>query len=183
MWLNFMNIKDCNTWQVSVTRDGYRVRWLFPRSHGIEKFVIWFTENRYPLLCFCNTINLLGDMAMLDSCSCYPPSNHLHAMHILFWKNRYKSHFLSIHSPAYKTSSCMIDSNSLVTWHSKNGNRASFCKKMDWESSSFYVCVSEYRYNEVVQCNYILKSCSMWMHWQKFLQWFYSDDAVPWKAA
>ena len=105
LWLNLMNIKDCDTWQVSVTRYGYRVRWLFPRSHGIEKFVIWFTEDRYPLLCFCNTINLYGDMAMLDSCSCYPPSNHLHAMHVLlFWKNRYKSNFLSIHSPTYKTS-------------------------------------------------------------------------------
>ena len=23
-----------------------------------------------------------------------------------------------------------------------------------------------------------LKSCSMWMYWQKYLQWFYSDDAV-----
>ena len=125
-------IYDLTSWILTtVTRDKYQslvtvivVRWLFPRSHGIEKFVISFTEDRYPLLCFCNTI-----MAMLDSCSCYPPSNHLHAMHVLLiWKKRYKSHFLSIHSPAYKTSSFMIDSNRFVTWHSKNGIRASFCK-------------------------------------------------------
>ena len=23
----------------------------------------------------------------------------------------------------------------------------------------------------------------MWMYWQKYLQWYYSDDAVWWKAA
>ena len=115
-WLNIMNIKDCDMWQVSVTRYGYRVRWLFPRSYVIEKFVIWFTEDRYPLLCFCNTINLYGDMAMLDSCSCYPPSNHLHAMHVLlFWKNRYKSNFLSIHSPTYKTSRAWLIQ--IDMWH------------------------------------------------------------------
>ena len=39
----------CNTWQLSTTRYDNRVRWLFPRSHGIEKFVIWFTED---IICF-----------------------------------------------------------------------------------------------------------------------------------
>ena len=39
----------------------------------------------------------------------YPPSNHLHEMQVLlFFKNIYPSHFLSIHSPAFKMQSCMI---------------------------------------------------------------------------
>ena len=45
MWPNIMNINDCNTWQLSATRYGIRVRWLFPCLHGIEKVVIWFTED------------------------------------------------------------------------------------------------------------------------------------------
>ena len=43
---------------------------------------------------------------------------------------------------------------------------------MDWETSSFYICV--YEYNKVVQCNYTLKSCTtcMWMCWQQFFSGF-----------
>ena len=41
MWSNIMNINDCNTWQLSATCYGYRVR--------IEKFVIWYTED---IICF-----------------------------------------------------------------------------------------------------------------------------------
>ena len=104
---------DLTSWlYTTVTHDKYQslvtvivFDGCFHARIEIEKFVIWFTEDRYPLLFFSNSINVYGDMAMLDSCSCYPPSNHLHAMHVLlFWKNRYKSHFLSIHSPTYKTS-------------------------------------------------------------------------------
>ena len=58
-----------------------------------------------------------------------------------------------------------------------HGSYHLFC----WETSSFYVCM--YEFNKVVRCNYILKSCSLWMYWQKYLQWFYSDDAARWKAA
>ena len=64
MWPNIMNINDCNTWQLSATRYCNRVRWLYSRLHGIEKFVIWFTEDI--TICFCNTIKLLEDMAVLD---------------------------------------------------------------------------------------------------------------------
>ena len=44
-----------------------------------------------------------------------------------------------------------------------------------------YVCV--YEYDKVVQYIYILKSCSIWMYCEKYLQWFYSDYAVRWKVA
>ena len=66
MWPNIMNINDCNMWQLSATHFGIRVRWLFPPLHGIEKFVIWFTED---IICFtfATTLTyLIGDMAMLD---------------------------------------------------------------------------------------------------------------------
>ena len=51
-------------------------------------------HGRYHLFCSRNAINLLGDVAMLDllmqSCSCFPPSNHLHEMQVLlFYKIRY----------------------------------------------------------------------------------------------
>ena len=52
---------------------------------------------------------------------------------------------------------------------------------MNRETLSLYVCV--YEYDKKVQCNYILKSCSMWMYWKEYIQWFYSDDAVRLKAA
>ena len=41
---------------------------------------------------------------------------------------------------------------------------------------SMYVCV--YEYDKVVQCIYILKTFFMLMYWQKYLQWFYLNDAV-----
>ena len=41
---NIMNINDCNTWQLSATHYGNRVRWLFLLLQEIETFVIWSTE-------------------------------------------------------------------------------------------------------------------------------------------
>ena len=49
MWPNIMNINDCNAWQLSATRCGNRIQLLFPRSHVIGKFVIWFTVD---IICF-----------------------------------------------------------------------------------------------------------------------------------
>ena len=46
----------------------------------------------------------------------------------------------------------------------------SFWKQMNRESLSLYVCV--YDYNKEVQCNFILKSYTMWMYFQKFFSGF-----------
>ena len=56
MWLNVMNISDCNTWQLSATRYGTRVRWLFPRSQVFEIFVMWFTVD---FICFASEKTLI----------------------------------------------------------------------------------------------------------------------------
>ena len=107
----------------------------------------------------------------MQTCSCYAPSYHLPEIHVLlFCKIRHQSNFLSIYSPAYKTYLCMIYSHRLVTLNLKMATRLFYMWKHR-EMLSFYVCV--YGYNKVVQCNYILKSSTMWMYWQKYFQWFY----------
>ena len=119
-----------NTWILTtVTRDNYWTLVTVIVSDSsfytcISLKSLWFDLwYRYHLFCFWNNINLFGDMAMLSlsmlSCMCYMyryiPSNHLHEMQVfLFCKN-----FLSIHSSAYKTWSCMIYSNRLVTSYLK----------------------------------------------------------------
>ena len=81
------------------------------------------------------------------------------------------SHFLSIHSPAYKTYSCMVYSNRLVTVLLKMATRLVFAGRLTEKLYQCkYVCIYFERY-------------AMWMYWQKFFQWFYSNDAVSWKAA
>ena len=59
---------------MTVTRDNY----LHARNRKVSDMI----HGRYYLFCSRNAINLLGDVAMLDllmqSCSCFPPSNHLH---------------------------------------------------------------------------------------------------------
>ena len=115
MWPKIMNINDCNRWQLSATRYGNRVRWLFPCLHGIEKVVIWFTEDIIRLA-FATSLIYLGIWLCKIPVVVTNLSNHLHELQVLLLcKIGCQSHFLSIHSPAYKTYSCMIYSNRLVT--------------------------------------------------------------------
>ena len=122
---------------------------------------------KYHLFCFfATTLTYYGilDMARqickcMQSCSCEASSNHLHKIQVLlFCKIGYQSHFLSIYSPAYKTQSCMIYSNRLLTLHLKMATRRAFASR--WTEKRYHCtfnCV--YGYNKVVQCNYMLKSC------------------------
>ena len=76
----------------------------------------------------------------------------------------------------------MIYSNRLLTLHLlKIAARLAFAGIDGLRGSAFYFCV--YEYNKVFHCNYTLKSCTMWLYWQKYLQGFYSDNAVRRKAA
>ena len=62
------------------TRDNYQltVASMLAWNRKVSDMI----HGRYNLFCSRNAINLLGDVAMLDlvmqSCSCFPPSNHLH---------------------------------------------------------------------------------------------------------
>ena len=80
----------------------------------------------------------------MQSCSFYPSSNNLHEMQaLLFCKIRYQSHFLSIHSPASKTQSCMIYSNRLVTLHLTMATRLVFSVRWtEKRHHSTFLCLS-----------------------------------------
>ena len=63
----------------------------------------------------------------------------------LFCKIRYQSHFLSTERPAYKTQSCMIYSNRLVTLHLK--------MFLQEDGLRNFIILRLYEYYKVVQCN------------------------------
>ena len=102
----------------------------------------------------------------MQSCSCYPPLNHLNEGQVLlFCKIRYQSHFLSIHSPAYKTQSCMIYSNRLVTFHLKMATRLVFVgRRTEKRHHSTFLCLSIIKqfnaitFLKAVLCGYTGKS-------------------------
>ena len=54
----------------------------------------------------------------------------------------------------------------------------------DQRHNCTFVCMSIIKKFNAITF-YILRSCitCMWMYWQKYPQWFYSDDVVRWKAA
>ena len=66
----FMNMNDCNTWQLSATRPVNRARFLFPCLHGIEKVVIWFTEDII-FLAFATSLIYQG-IWLCKICKCSP---------------------------------------------------------------------------------------------------------------
>ena len=96
------------------------------------------------------------------SCSCYFPSNHLLEIHVLlFCKHRYKSRFLSIHSPAYmyKKYSSMIYSNRLLTLHLKMATRLVVAGK--WTDIRYhckFVCMNKIK---LIQSNDIFEHYTM----------------------
>ena len=119
------------------------------------------------LFCFCNTINLLGDTAMLDlemqSCSCYTPINHLNEMQVLlFCEIRYYSHFLSIHSSIFKTQSGKIYSSRIVTLHLKMATLLIFAGRWTEKGHHFaYVSMSIIKqFNAITFQKFALCGCN-----------------------
>ena len=107
---------DLISWILTtVTRDNYQSLVTVIVISMVSSTLAWnrkvcdLIHRRHHLFCFCKTINLYGDMAMLDLLlqfySCYHRLNYLKEMQVLiFFKIRCYSHFLSIHNPTYKTS-------------------------------------------------------------------------------
>ena len=132
MWPNIMNINDCNTWQLSDTRYGNRVRWLFPCLHGLEMVVIWFMED---IFCLAFAISLIirgyGYIRFVNAVlQLLHPSNHLHEGQVLLIckSDTRVIFFQSIAPPTKCSSAWFIQTDYGSDFTFKNGNTASFCR-------------------------------------------------------